>query len=168
MLLLFLVFFACFLRFLRFLRANIVFSFFSFPEPEEKAKIAKQCILHSLRDKQTYLYDSLLSNPIMEHVKNTPDYELLEIFTKGMLSDYRRFTQSSHGQTFLSEIHRNAGVDPSPFLERKIRQLTRRWKKYMFCHQTQFSRIHNFSPMCPQLHRISCPVPRKQTKRKSQ
>lgn len=99
--------------------ANVVL-----PEPEEKAKIAKQCILHSLRDKQTYLYDSLLSNPIMEHVKNTPDYELLEIFTKGMLSDYRRFTQSSHGQTFLSEIHRNAGVDPSPFLERKIRQLT--------------------------------------------
>lgn len=99
--------------------ANVVL-----PSVEEKSKIAKQCILHSLRDKQTYLYDSLLENKIMEHVKHTPDYELLEIFTKGMLSDYRRFTQSSHGQTFLSAIHRDAGVDPSPFLERKIRQLT--------------------------------------------
>ena len=68
----------------------------------------------------------------MEHVKHTPDYELLEIFTKGMLSDYRRFTQSSHGQTFLSAIHRDAGVDPSPFLERKIRQLTRGFKEYFF------------------------------------
>jgi len=90
----------------------------------EKANIAKSCILHSLRDKQTYLYDNLLNNPIMEHVKHTPDFELLEIFTKGTLNDYRRFTQSSPGQTFLSGIHRDAGVDPSPFLERKIRQLT--------------------------------------------
>ena len=109
-----------------------VVSLFSFPSAEEKSKIAKQCILHSLRDKQTYLYDSLLGNKIMEHVKHTPDYELLEIFTKGMLSDYRRFTQSSHGQTFLSAIHRDAGVDPSPFLERKIRQLTRVFKEYYF------------------------------------
>merc|ERR1711881_498539 len=93
-------------------------------EVKEQSDLAKNAILHSLRDKQTYLYDSLLNCKVMEHIKDTPEYELLEIFTRGMLKDYRRFTQSAHGQTFLAEIQKNAKQDPGPFLEKKIRQLT--------------------------------------------
>jgi len=86
--------------------------------------LAKKAIVHSLRDKQTYLYDRLLNQRVMNHIKDTPDYELLEIFTKGMLNDYRRFCDSSEGNAFLENIQERAKADPRPFLERKIRQLT--------------------------------------------
>jgi len=93
-------------------------------EKEEQIKLAKECILHALRDKKTFLYDSLQRAKSMSLILDTPDYKLLSIFTNGTLPDYRNFVNSKSGKIFLKKIEDDAGIDPKPFLERKIRQLT--------------------------------------------
>jgi len=91
----------------------------------QQEALAKSCIINSLKDKKVYLYDSLLNSPAMQVIKHTPDYEILKIFTSGMLDDYRKFVKTASGKSFLADLQRNSkGQDPAPFLEQKIRQLT--------------------------------------------
>lgn len=98
---------------------------------EQQTEIAETCILYALRDKHCYLYDNLLNAKCIQLLKGSARYNLLEIFTTGVLSDYRTYCQSEAGQKFLTQLAEeeqtrtgNLNFDPKPFLEKKIRQLT--------------------------------------------
>merc|ERR1712147_273845 len=79
-------------------------------------------------------YDSLLNAKPIQLLKGTPRYQLLEIFTNGTLADFRAYTSSSEGTTFLEEMAEserertnNSNITSKTIqfhLERKIRQLT--------------------------------------------
>jgi translation initiation factor 3 subunit M len=102
----------------------------------EQEELSRKCILHALRDKHCFLYDSLLNAKCVQHLQGTPSYRLLEIFTTGTLPDFRQYISTSAGQDFLGELaiaeserlkSQNNKVDKNlimNFLERKIRQLT--------------------------------------------
>jgi len=102
-------------------------------EIKEQEQLANMCILHSLRDKHCYLYDSLLNTKCVQLLKGTPSYKILEIFTKGVLTDYRAYINTSDGQAFLGELAKSEAertktddllAKISSFLQRKMRQLT--------------------------------------------
>jgi len=91
---------------------------------QDQIQMAKDCIYFTLKHKQTFLYDSLLNTACMNHIKDSADYWLLNIFTTGVLKDFRKFCQDPKGQKYLDSIKERAKMDPRPLLERKIRQLT--------------------------------------------
>lgn len=105
-------------------------------EISEQEELAKLCILHALRDKHCYLYDSLLMTKCVQLLNGSPSYQLLEIFAKGILPEFREYMATDAGAEFLKELAKaeaerlkntNKVIDEKmihSFLERKIRQLT--------------------------------------------
>ncbi|XP_065185388.1 eukaryotic translation initiation factor 3 subunit M-like isoform X2 [Sycon ciliatum] len=95
----------------------LLLSMYTNPGTAQAREDAKKCILDSIREPKTYLFDRLLRLPAVQQMKDDALFKLLNIFVSGTFSDFIDFNNAN--KSFVEE----SGLDASK-CEHKMRLLT--------------------------------------------